>query len=268
MLIDWFTVGAQALNFLILVWLMKRFLYRPILRAIDAREKLIAGQLADAAAKQAAAQQERDAFLARNADFDARKAALLAQAGVAADAERLRLIEAARKAADDLGAKRRAAMENDAARLNETLARRARQEVFAIARKTLSELAGADLEQRACEVFLRRLRELDEGARAALAAALGGAPARVRSAFELTPARRTALLDTLKTMFGDGIALDFETAPELVSGIELTAGGQKLAWSIADYLLALERGVAELLDQRAAATVPAAGGAAPTPVPA
>ena len=42
MLIDWFTVGAQALNFLILVWLMKRFLYKPILHAIDAREKRIA----------------------------------------------------------------------------------------------------------------------------------------------------------------------------------------------------------------------------------
>ena len=39
MLIDWFTVGAQALNFLILVWLLRRFLYKPILNAIDAREK-------------------------------------------------------------------------------------------------------------------------------------------------------------------------------------------------------------------------------------
>ena len=38
MLIDWFTVGAQVLNFLILVWLMKRFLYKPVLDAIDARE--------------------------------------------------------------------------------------------------------------------------------------------------------------------------------------------------------------------------------------
>jgi F-type H+-transporting ATPase subunit b len=52
MLIDWFTVGAQALNFLILVWLMKRFLYQPILHAIDAREKRIAAKLADAAAKE------------------------------------------------------------------------------------------------------------------------------------------------------------------------------------------------------------------------
>ena len=46
MLIDWFTVGAQALNFLILVWLMKHFLYQPILHAIDAREKKIAAELA------------------------------------------------------------------------------------------------------------------------------------------------------------------------------------------------------------------------------
>ena len=42
MLIDWFTVSAQAVNFLILVWLMKRYLYQPILVAIDAREKRIA----------------------------------------------------------------------------------------------------------------------------------------------------------------------------------------------------------------------------------
>jgi F-type H+-transporting ATPase subunit b len=39
MLIDWFTVAAQAINFLILVWLLKRFLYKPVLNAVDAREK-------------------------------------------------------------------------------------------------------------------------------------------------------------------------------------------------------------------------------------
>ena len=62
MLIDWFTVGAQALNFIILVWLLKRFLYKPILNAVDAREKRIAAELADANAKKAEAQKERDEF--------------------------------------------------------------------------------------------------------------------------------------------------------------------------------------------------------------
>ena len=55
MLIDWFTVAAQALNFLVLVWLLKRFLYKPILDAIDVREKGIAATLAGADAKASAA---------------------------------------------------------------------------------------------------------------------------------------------------------------------------------------------------------------------
>ena len=107
MLIDWFTVGAQALNFLILVWLMKRFLYKPILDAIDAREKRIAGELADAAAKKAEARKERDEFQHKNEEFDQQRAALLSKATDEAKAERLRLLDEARKAADALSAKHR-----------------------------------------------------------------------------------------------------------------------------------------------------------------
>ena len=87
MLIDWFTVGAQALNFLILVWLLKRFLYKPILNAIDAREKRIAAELADADAKKAEAQKERDEFQHKNEEFDQQRAALLSKATDEAKAE-------------------------------------------------------------------------------------------------------------------------------------------------------------------------------------
>src|SRR5580692_8977983 len=106
MLIDWFTVGAQALNFLVLVWLMKRFLYRPILDAIDAREKLVAAELADAAAKKAEAQKERDEFQHKNEEFDQQRAALLSKAADEARTERARLLDDARKAADAASAKR------------------------------------------------------------------------------------------------------------------------------------------------------------------
>ena len=97
MLIDWFTVGAQALNFLILVWLMKRFLYKPILNAIDAREKRIAAELADADAKKAEAQKERDEFQHKNEEFDQQRAALLSKATDEAKAERQRLLDEARQ---------------------------------------------------------------------------------------------------------------------------------------------------------------------------
>src|SRR5476649_276177 len=110
MLIDWFTVGAQALNFLILVWLMRRFLYRPILNAIDAREKKIAAELADAAAKKAEAQKDRDEFQKKNTDFDQQRAALLGKATDDAKAEGRRLLDEAGKAADALSATRQEAL--------------------------------------------------------------------------------------------------------------------------------------------------------------
>ena len=63
MVIDWFTVGAQLLNFLVLVWLLMRYLYKPVLDAIDAREQRIAAELATAQKLQAQAQVERDSLL-------------------------------------------------------------------------------------------------------------------------------------------------------------------------------------------------------------
>ena len=100
--INWFTIIAQAINFLILVWLLKRFLYKPILHAIDEREKGIATQLAEAKAKQAEAQKERDDFQHKNADFDQERAALLKKATSEAGGERQRLLDEARKDAESL----------------------------------------------------------------------------------------------------------------------------------------------------------------------
>jgi F-type H+-transporting ATPase subunit b len=249
MLIDWFTVGAQAVNFLILVWLLKRFLYRPILDAIDAREKRIAAELAAADASKAEAQKERQEFQHKNEEFDQARAALLSQATDEAKAERLRLLDEARKAADALSAKRQETLRKDAHNLNQALARWTQDEVFAIARQALTELATTSLEERLGEVFTRRVRELDGDAKAGLSEALKTAsePALVRSAFELPADQRAAIQHALNETFSADLRLRFETAPELVSGIELSTNGQKVAWSIAGYLASLEQGVAELL---------------------
>jgi len=252
MLIDWFTVLAQVVNFLILVWLLKHFLYRPILDAIDAREKRIAKELADADAKKAEAQKERDEFQHKNEEFEQQRTALLNKATEEAKTERQRLFDEARQAADVLSGRRQETLRNDAHNLNQALSRRAQQEVFAIARKALTDLAATSLEERLADVFTRRLREMDEQAKKRLGESLKTAsePALVRSAFDLPAAQRTAIQQTLNETFSAEIPIRFETAPELISGIELTANGQKVAWSIADYLASLEKGVAELLKEK------------------
>jgi F-type H+-transporting ATPase subunit b len=250
MLIDWFTIGAQALNFLILVWLLKRFLYKPILRAIDAREKRIAAELADADAKKAEAQKERDEFQHKNEEFAQQRAALLSKATEEAKAERQRLLDEARKAADALSAKRQETLRNDAHNLTQAVSRRTQEEVFAIARKALMDLATTSLEERVGEVFTRRLRTLDGKAKANLAEALKTAsgPALVRSAFELPGESRAVIQKALNETFSADIHVRFEMAPDLVSGIELSANGQKVSWSIASYLASLETNVGELLN--------------------
>ncbi|MEO5926451.1 MAG: F0F1 ATP synthase subunit B [Bryobacteraceae bacterium] len=252
MLIDWFTIVAQTLNFLILVWLMKRFLYKPILRAIDEREKRIAAELADADAKKIEAQQERDEFEHKNAEFEQQRAALLSKATEEVKAERERLLEESRKAAVELSSKRQEALRSEEHNLHQAIVRRTQQEVFAITRKALADLATASLEERIGEVFIQRLREMNGEAKTLLGDALkkAGEPAVIRSAFELPGEQQAAIQNAVNETFSAEIHLRFETSPDLISGIELSANGQKVAWCIADYLASMEKGVAELLKDK------------------
>jgi F-type H+-transporting ATPase subunit b len=271
MLIDWFTVGAQALNFIILVALMKHFLYKPVLDAIDAREKRIADELADADRKKREALKDGDDFRRKSADFDKQRADLLTKATTDAQARSSELLAAAHQAADDVAAKRQKELVDDARRLQKALLQRTQAEVFAVTRQTLTDLANASLESSACEVFVARLRALDGDAKAHLAKALAATtvPVLVRSAFELPAAQRVAVQQAIDATFAMKVEPRYETAPELVSGIELSANGQKFAWSISEYLASLAQGVDELLEEGAptSAAAPASTPPAPASVP-
>lgn len=252
MLIDWFTVGAQVLNFLILVWLMKRFLYKPILNAIDAREQRIAAELADADAKRDAAQKERDEFDQKNDELDEQRTALMNQAIVEATSERQRLLDEARAAVKDLRIKEREALRDEQQSLAGEITRRTCDEVFAIARKTLADLAEANLEERMCGVFSRRLRGLKGEAKVGFANALNSSSnaAVVRSAFDLPAAQRDEIQLAINETFARETTLDFEIDPTVISGIELAVNGQKVGWSIAEYLMSLERSIDTLLQKQ------------------
>jgi F-type H+-transporting ATPase subunit b len=252
MLIDWFTVGAQALNFLILVWLMKRFLYQPILNAIDTREQRIASELREADKTKTEASKERDEFQQKNEVFDRQRTVLLNQDTEEAKVERQRLLDEARKVADALSARRMETLNNDAHNLNQAISRQTQQEVFAIVRKALKDLATTSLEERLEQVFTRRLRELEGEAKEKLAQALktNTEPVMIRSVFDLPEKQRAAIQNALNETFRTEVNIRFETAPEIISGIELTANGCKVAWSIADYIAVLQKNVGELFEKQ------------------
>lgn len=250
MLIDWFTVGAQVVNFIILVWLMKRFLYKPILGAVEAREKHIAAELADANAKRLEAQRERDDFQNKNKVFDEQSAGLLAKATADAGAERDRLIGEAHRRSDALSSEQAVALRSNLASLSKEITRQASEEVFAISRKALSDLATVSLEERMGEVFTRRVHQMEGKAKETLGAAIRGSPdpVVVRSAFDMPAVERAAIQNALNETFAADVRIRYEVDTGTLCGIELSANGQKVGWSIAEYVGSLDRKVSAILD--------------------
>ncbi len=249
MLIDWFTVGAQIANFLVLVWLLKRFLYKPVLDAIDAREARIGAELAEAAATRTAAEREREEFQRKSAALDEQRGAILNGAAGEAKLQREALLAQAHQAADALRVQYETGLRKDHISLNRAITRLAQEEVFAIARKALADLAAADLEDRMGAAFTRQLREMDPQMKESLAAALKESSESVlRSAFDIPAARRATIQEALGDIFATDVHLRFETSPDTVCGIEWRVGDQKLAWSIAEYLANLGEKVTALVD--------------------
>lgn len=257
MFIDWFTFGAQIFNFILLVWLLKRFLYAPVLQAIDEREKNLAARFDEAAEARGEADRERDEYRRKSGEIESRRLELIAAAEKEAEELRRRLTEEARAEAETLKARLAESIEKEKSAIVRALTEGIAAEVGAASRKALLDLAGTALEDRMVEVFIEKLSRMEAGDKEKLAAALGNlkAPPKLRCAFELTAKKRESLENAFKTIAGpDAAAIKFETEPALICGVELTAGGYRLSWSASDYLDSL--GVA------AARIISAASGAA------
>ena len=102
MQLDGFTIVAQVVNFLILVALLKRFLYAPIIRAMQAREDHIATRLDEAQSTMDEAQRQAAAYEQRMQALQQTQDDMLARAQEAAESQRGQLIEEARQEVEHL----------------------------------------------------------------------------------------------------------------------------------------------------------------------
>jgi F-type H+-transporting ATPase subunit b len=245
MKINWFTVVAQAINFVVLVWLLKRFLYKPILKAIDAREKKIAFQLKEAEDKKAVAEKEQETFRKKNEDFDRVKKGLMEKAFADSNTERDKLIEEAKKDVNVLRTNLKKSMQDDKESQNDEIARKIQQQVFAITRKALRDIASVSLEEQSVDAFINRLDGSKEEEKKQFIDAFksNSNTILVRSAFDLPPKQQEDLTNAVDKLLDTKSRLQFKTTPELISGIELTTNGYKLAWSFSEYLHSLEQSI-------------------------
>jgi F-type H+-transporting ATPase subunit b len=236
--LDWTTFILQVINFLVLVWLLKRFLYRPVMDVIARRQAAIDQSMADARATEARARQVQADYEARLAELDAAHAG--EQARLAAELaderqQRLARLDAELAAERD----RRAALASrEAAERQREAEAAAHQQAGAFLTRLLGRLGDTHLDQRLLAMLLEDLPALPEDQRHGLrqAAAADGARLSVTSARALDAAARQRLEAALAEHTGQPLSADYRTDPTLLAGLRVSLGPWLLAASLADEL--------------------------------
>jgi F-type H+-transporting ATPase subunit b len=250
-LINWFTVAAQIVNFLILVALLKHFLYGPIVAAMTAREGRIAAQLTAAQQKRQEAEQEEASLRQKIREIEEQRQEMLTEAERQTDAHKKELFSQARQEMEQIRQKWAASLTREKETFLQNLKQRLAQEVVAITRRALQEMGNLELEQRLTEVFLDRLRQLAPEEQTAIreSAQETGGELLVTTAFELSEEIRQKIATQVQEQFGRDLALRFATSGELLAGIELLTSSRKLAWSLGSFLDSLEEDLSQAFQE-------------------
>ncbi len=251
MLIDWFTVVAQIINFLILMALLKYFLYDRILRAMDEREQHLASLHLQAETKELEAAQEADSHRQAIQKLEKERAQILTQARQAADQHQQELIQQARQEVDDTRRNWNESIEHEQSAFLEDLRQRTVTQVYEIARRALKDLANEDFEQHLVKVFLSRLDKIEESHWTHLHESIpnGQTHLEVHSAFPLSPIIEKKIVSALQERLGETMDVTFNVSSSIIGGIELKGAGHTVAWNLEEYLDSLHDHVTQALNQ-------------------
>ncbi|MCX7635285.1 MAG: hypothetical protein N2Z74_06020, partial [Syntrophales bacterium] len=232
-------------SLLILLFLLKKFLFGRIIAAIDAREAKIAARFAEAEEAKREAEEAATTCQLRLQDIEGRFEEMLAKARRDAEAYREQLLEKAREEVDFLKARWIEALQSERETFLQELRQLAGSQIYAITRRVLKDLAGLDLEERIAQVLMERLAALDEQQRQRFLAPEAAEEEEERQivvscAYDMPPEMQRRLYEIIKRYLPSEVEVIYEQSPDVLSGCELRSDGHKLAWSMKEYLDSLE----------------------------
>lgn len=238
MSLNWMTVIAQICNFLILIWLLKRFLYGPILRAMDVRQEHLVELEDTARRKSAEAEGTVEAYTALMADLEKEKHRILNDAKSAAERDRQAFIEQARREVESIKHDWVRSLNQEQSAFLQQARVLIGQGGCQLARRVLQDLAGAELDQAMLAVFMEKLLALSPDQQQQLRAGgeLESEPIRIHSSFALNADQQKRITAMLLPLVGTTRTLDFVVWESLIAGIELDVGDQHFGWSVEEYL--------------------------------
>lgn len=248
MLIDWFTIGAQIFNFLVLLVLLKVFLYDRVIKAMDRREISIKERLEEGRKEKAEALELKSEYEEQRRGLEKKREGILSKAREEARGQGEEIVAQAREKAEELGEHWKKAVRREREAFLADMARLAQEQTLNLTRRLLADLADADLEATAAGKFLDRLKALDGEDRQVLTRAMEAEEeVVVKSSRELSTDLRRRITDGLREFGKAEVA--FREDEDLALGLVVVAGGHTFGFNARDALDDLRRTMDDALAQ-------------------
>lgn len=236
--LSWSTFILEIVNFLVLVWILKHFLYQPVLKVIARRRGVIDDELEESRRLQDEAGQLKTDYENRLEDWDRERQRLRDELATELETQRSQQLEALHGELDAEREKARVAesrRQADAARETELQALR---QGTRFAARLLGQAAGPELEARLADLLLQELDEISDERVDAIRGQWGETPTEisVESAFPLGEERQRQLENRLKTLLGLDLPVNFEQNPALLAGLQVTVGAWVMQVNLRDEL--------------------------------
>lgn len=248
MAVDWFTFLAQIVNFLILVAVLQKFLYRPIIQAMERREKTISDRQQDAEQKCQLAREEIEKYQQMQQDFATERSTMLAQVKAAVAQTQTELMQGIRTEVEEDRSRWQEIVQRQKDAFLQELRHRALQQIQETIRQVLAALADVQLEQLVIQVFLERVRNWDREEKRVLCQAIAATAktreAIISSSFEISEELRQQIISVLRQELVGDLDIKFEVKPALICGIELKTSGRRIAWNVEEFLNDFEEDLA------------------------
>jgi F-type H+-transporting ATPase subunit b len=219
---------------------------------MEEREQKIVSRLQEIEKKKREAEQELESYRKMSQELSSKREKMLAKAAREAQVFEADLMKKARDDVEVSSANWYRDLQAQRAKLLEDMNRSAGEEVFAIVRRALQDLANEDLERQIMDIFLKRLQNIDKSESEMILEFYKNIDRdiTVRSSFAIPEDMRRKIQETVRNQTGIEAVIQYKIAPELICGVEMDSHSTRVAWSIAGYLNTLQSDLSKVLTKR------------------
>lgn len=238
MQLDWSTFLLEIINFVILVWLLKYFFYKPVMNIIARRKQAIQETLDKSEKIREEAESLKSQYENRLEDWEKEKQAAQIKLHHEIEADRKLALQNLAESIQQEKEKADVLMQRHQASTLEKNEKLAIEQGLAFSTRLLSRLASPDLEASITHIVLEDLGNLSDEKKNELkkAGAEINEPVRVSSAYKIEKANREAIRDILADIFKKPVEIEFKQDSSLMAGIHIDIGSWNLQASLQEEL--------------------------------